>query len=311
MRWSSRASIVALLVSIPLVLQAQSSPVTAVEKVADGIWMAQTDKGSNAGWFLIGDEVVAVDAGSDPATGKALLEKIQETAGKPVSYLVVTHAHGDHAGGVAPFVAAGAQVLCQENAAAAVASLVQGHAKAGLLALSDRLAFVGGPRRAGIYFLGPGHSNGDLFVFLPDDKVLFSGDLALAGRAPYMQSSDVDAKGWENILGRLAQLDVDKIVPGHGKRGTRQALAETYAYVKKVNELARMMLAERVPEDLVEARLRRPNSGIEPTAITPELVANVRGVMRADTAKAATPTAPPAKPAPTAKPSPKAPAKKG
>jgi len=265
--------------------------------------MAQTEKGSNAGWFLLGDAVVVVDTGSDAATGKVLQDKVQETAGKPVRFVVITHAHGDHAGGLAPFVAAGAEVICQENAASAVAPLVTkaSSTKSGLLAMSDRLGFFGSPRRAAVYFLGPAHSSGDIFLYLPDDKILFSGDLALGGRAPYMQSPDVDAKGWEAALNRLALLDVDKIIPGHGSVAERKALADAYGYVKKVNELAQMLIKENIGEDFIEARLRRPNSGIEPGDITPDIIANIRGVLRAEKARAAksapvaTPTRPPEK----------------
>ena len=284
--------------SLPFAGLAQTPPAVSVQKVGDGVWMAQTEKGSNAGWFLLGEAVVVVDTGSDAATGKALQDKVQETAGKPVRFVVITHAHGDHAGGLAPFVAAGAQVICQENAAAAVAPLV-GNAsatKSGLLAMSDRLAFFGSPRRAAIYFLGPAHSSGDVFIYLPDDKILFSGDLALGGKAPYMQSPDVDPKGWESVLNRLAQLDLDKIIPGHGSVSERKSLADTYGYVKKINELAQMLLKENIGEDFIEARLRRPNSGIEPADITPDVIANIRGVLRAERARKPTPVATPTRP---------------
>jgi cyclase len=282
---------------------AQTAPGVSVQKVGDGVWMAQTEKGSNAGWFLLGDAVVVVDTGSDAATGKVLLDKVQETAGKPVRFVVITHAHGDHAGGLAPFVAAGAEVICQENAAPAVAPLVTkaSSTKSGLLAMSDRLGFFGSPRRAAVYFLGPAHSSGDILLYLPDDKILFSGDLALGGKAPYMQSPDVDAKGWEATLNRLAQLDVDKIIPGHGSVAERKALADAYGYVKKVNELAQMLLKENIGEDFIEARLRRPNSGIVPADITPDIIANIRGVLRAEKARTgkpapvATPASPPEK----------------
>ncbi len=292
MRSRVASLVVALAWAFPLAAAAQTAPAISVQKVGDGVWMAQTEKGSNAGWFLLGDAVVVVDTGSDPATGTALLEKIKETAGKPVRYVVITHAHGDHAGGVAPFAATGAQILCQENAAPGIASLVApaSPTRSGVLTISDRLGFFGSPRRAAVYFLGPAHSSGDLFVFLPDDKILFAGDLALGGKAPYMQSPDVDAKGWEATLNRLAQLDVDKIIPGHGSLAQRKSLADTYAYVKKINELAQTMVTENVPEEMIEARLRRPNSGIEPADITPEVIANIRGVLRAERARAARPT---------------------
>jgi cyclase len=304
MRRGARILLPALLLLFPIVSEAQPSRVTSVEKVAEGVWMATTDQTSNVGWFLLGDEVVVVDAGADAATGKALLDKIQETAGKPVRYLIITHAHGDHAGGTGVFVAAGADVICSESSAPGLAPLVGGASKgkSGLLALSERLVLFGNTRRVAIYFLGPAHSAGDIVVLLPDEKILFSGDVALSKRAPYMQSPDVDPKGWENILARLAKLDIEKVVPGHGTLGTRQAIADTYGYVKKVNDLAHTLVQEKVNETLIEARLRRPDTELESASITPDLIANIRAVMRWEIGNpAATPASKPTKAAPAAK----------
>ncbi len=295
-----RGVLPALLFLLPIAAAAQTSKVTSVEKVVEGVWMAKTSQGSNVGWFLVGDEVVAVDAGGDAETGKAVLEKIQETARKPVRYVVVTHAHGDHAGGLGPFVAAGAEVICHENAAPALAPIVAASSKtkSGLLAFSDRLGLLGGTRRAVAYFLGSAHTSGDIVVLLPEEKVLFSGDIALATGGPYMQSPDVDPAGWENILARLSKLDVVKVVPGHGAVGTQKAISDTLTYVKTINDVARTLVAENVDENLIEARLRRPDSGLDPALITPELLGNIRAVMRAQKTK----------PGPT--PSPKPPAGK-
>lgn len=304
MRRGARILLPALLLLFPIVSEAQPSRVTSVEKVADGVWMATTDQTSNVGWFLVGDEVVVVDAGADAATGKALLDKIQETAGKPVRYLIITHAHGDHAGGTGVFVAAGADVICSESSAPGLAPLVgaASKGKTGLLALSERLVLFGNTRRVAIYFLGPAHTAGDIVVLLPDEKILFSGDIVLGKRAPYMQSPDVDPSGWENILARLAKLDIEKIVPGHGTLGTRQAIADTYGYVKKMNELAHTLVLEKVSETLIEARLRRPDTELEAASITPDLIANIRAVMRWEIGKAAaTPAPKPTKAAPAPK----------
>ena len=156
MRRIARSLIPVLLLLAPAVSQAQASKVTSVEKVVDGVWMAQTDQGVNAGWILAGDEVIAVDAGSDAATAKALLEKIQETAGKPVRYLVITHTHGDHAGGAPVFIAAGAQLVCSETAAPALASFASGatRPRLSLLAFSARFVMFCARQRIALYLPG-------------------------------------------------------------------------------------------------------------------------------------------------------------
>jgi len=283
-----------------------------VQKIADGVWMGTPDRGANVGWFLASDGVVVVDSGNDAETAKSVLGKIAETAGKPVRFVVITHAHGDHAGGVAVFAAAGARVICHENAAAPIAGLLAQARSAdpkstdsGVMAVSDRLAFLGGSRRAAIYYLGPGHTNNDLIVFLPEEKILFSGDLVVSGRLPYVQSADADPLGWEQILNRLAALGVARIVPGHGDAGTQQAVSDTYAYIHKINQLATELIRTRVPDDLYEMKLRDPDNRIENVSVTPEHIANVRAAVKFERARLE--AASKATPAPGKSPTPKPP----
>jgi glyoxylase-like metal-dependent hydrolase (beta-lactamase superfamily II) len=305
MRWMKRILPLTFFSLLAVPMRAESR-VTTVDRIADGVWMAQTDQGVNAGWFLVGDEVVAVDTGSDAETGKALLQKIAETAGRPVRFLIITHAHGDHAGGIGPFVAAGATVLCQENAAPPVSQLVasEGKSRSGLMAIFDGLGLVGGTRRVAIYYMGPAHSRGDLVVFLPDDKVLFPGDVVSTTKAPYMQSADVDPSGWESLLTRLLQIDADRVAPGHGAAGKKESIAATLAYVRKVNQLAKEMIAENVPDALVEAKIHFKE---EASTVNPALIKNVTAAMAAEKAKAAaaTPAVNPTAPARTPTPRPK------
>jgi glyoxylase-like metal-dependent hydrolase (beta-lactamase superfamily II) len=290
----------------------------AVQKLADGVWMGVPDRGANVGWFTATDGVVVVDAGNDAETARSVLGKIAETAGKPVRYVVVTHAHADHVGGVAVFAAAGAHVICQENAVGPVAGLLaQARAaehkppEAGVIAIADRLGFLGGSRRAAIYFLGAGHTNGDLVVLLPEEKILFSGDLVVSGRLPYMQSADADPHGWEQILTRLVGLDVTKIAPGHGDVGTKQSIADTLAYVRKVNQIAKQFIDMKLPEDLYEMKLRDPDNRIENVTVSAEHIANVKAVVKLERARLERESAAPPGPTAAPRPTPPPPVKRG
>ena len=84
---------VVLLIALPALAQSKMG----VQKLADGVWAAQLERGANVGWFLYGDGVVAIDSGIDVATANEILKEIAEsTGGKPVRYLILTHAHADH-----------------------------------------------------------------------------------------------------------------------------------------------------------------------------------------------------------------------
>ena len=303
----SRAGILSFLAATLLPLAATAQPALAVQKLVEGVWAAEPALGANVGWFLLGDSVVAVDAGPDVATAREILKKIAETAGKPVRYLVLTHAHADHIGGARIFAEAGAQVICQENSAPAVVFLLTGGGSAAppaVLTVPERLMFVGGARRVEIHWLGPAHTKGDLIVLLPQEKILFSGDVALNRRLPYMQSSDVDPQGWIKALPRLAAAPVEKMVPGHGEIGSRNGISDTLAYVRRVSELALLFIQTRVPEDFFHVELRKPENRIENVNVNDDHIANVKAVVKIETERLtkATPSpAPKSARTPTAK----------
>jgi len=298
-------------------LLAQTPSRIPSQKVAEGVWASTTPGGANVGWFDIGGTVVAVDCGTSDEVARAILDEIQKTAGKKPGYVVVTHAHRDHVGGVAAFVAAGAQVVSSEKAASGVLTLFSapkpGANAPFLMTVSERTLLVGrGPRRAEIDYLGPGHTQGDVVVVVPDAGVLFCGDLAASGVLPFLRSDDVDTAGWEKILQRLAALKISKLVPGHGVIGPTQGIADTAAYIARVQQIATKIAMSGAPESVWEAQMADPSNVIQNVPLTPDHVENVKAVARRIAAQRAAPgatsaPAPPARATATPAPTPRTP----
>ena len=268
-----------------------SSAASTIEsqKIVEGVWAAPTPGGANVGWFLVGDTVVAVDSGTTPEAGRAIIAEIQKTAGHKPRYLVVTHAHRDHAGGVPAFAAAGVQVLSAERASPGVVALLRGAGggknasraePALLLTVSERSLFLSENGRAEVDFLGPGHTQGDLVVVLPERGVLFSGDLAVNGVLPFLRSADVDPLGWEKILTRLAALKIEAMIPGHGAIGPREGITDTAAYLRRVIEIGQKIVLAGQPETVWEAQVRAPENVIENVRPTPDHIANAIAVAK-------------------------------
>ena len=300
----STAFAAALVLAAPASAQSKLKPM----KVVDGVWAAQPDKGANVGWFLLGDGVVAVDAGADAANGAEILKAIAETTGgKPVRTLILTHAHADHSGGARAFAAAGARVVCQEGVAGQILAFVTQatsdpndpmYGKSSLRpvveSISERAISVDGLHNVQVYFLGAAHTKGDLVVYLANDKVLFSGDIALNGRMPFLQSPDVDPAGWEKALLTLSKVPAEKLVPGHGDIGSKEGIADSLAYLHAVNQLARKFVDNAMRDDMMDAQIRAPENEVKNIPVTDAHIANVKAAVRAMREKAAKPTPTPA-----------------
>jgi cyclase len=304
-----RALFTALAVAAVLAAPASAQSKLKVDKVADGVWAAQPEKGANVGWFLLGDGVVAVDSGADASNGAEILKSIAETTGgKPVRTLILTHAHSDHSGGARAFAAVGARIVCQEGVAGQILAFVTQstsdpkdpmYGKSSLRpvveSLSERAILVDGLHNVQIYYLGAAHTKGDLVIYLANDKVLFSGDLALNGRMPFLQSPDVDPAGWEKALQVLAKVPAEKLVPGHGDIGSTAGIADSLAYLHAVNQLAKKFVDNAMRDDMMDAQIRAPENEVKNIPVTEAHVANVKAAVKAMRDKAnAKPTPTPA-----------------
>ena len=79
--------------------------------------------------------------------------------------------------------------------------------------LNERMTLYRGDREIQILFLGRAHTGGDVMVYLPQDRLVFTGDVAFSGPS-FLGDGYVDE--WPETLEKLKALDFDVFVPGHG-----------------------------------------------------------------------------------------------
>ena len=82
------------------------------------------------------------------------------------------------------------------------------------ITLMDRLTIYLGERRLEFLHL-PGHTPNGIGLYLPEERLLFAGDVAFNNYRPYLGLSTIGE--WQNTLRRIAELDVERIIPGHGE----------------------------------------------------------------------------------------------
>jgi glyoxylase-like metal-dependent hydrolase (beta-lactamase superfamily II) len=176
--------------------------------------------GGNALALLRDDGVVVIDT-KLPGWGGAIRDAIEAATDRPVTTIINTHAHPDHAGGNADFPG-GVEIVAHANA-------VKGGLRA-TKAVGDRLTLLSGADQIDLYYFGRGHTDGDLVVVFPQKRLAYFGDLFPAKAAPVVDvSSGGSAVALPDTLRRaLTEITgVTRVVTGHpeGLEATRDPRA--------------------------------------------------------------------------------------
>jgi len=211
--------------------QAPTITVTA-DKLADGVFYL-TGGTHHSVAIEQSDHIVLVEAPLNEARSQALIAKVGELfPGKPIKYLVNTHVHFDHSGGLRTFVDAGATIVTHKlnapyyqkvwanphtlNPDALVRSKKAPHFET----FGDKLVLGDASRKIEIHNIAEsGHNDGFALVYLPAEKILVEADAytPAAASAPLPASPNPYSVNLYNNLQRL-KLDVDKIAALHGPR---------------------------------------------------------------------------------------------
>ncbi|MGV2940437.1 MBL fold metallo-hydrolase [Mesobacillus sp. LC4] len=94
----------------------------------------------------------------------------------------------------------------------------------------DKLVLQGSERTVELYHFGGGHTESDLFMYLPDEQVLFAGDLVFVNNHAWMGHGNPHE--WLTILEKMQKFAVSSIVPGHGNAGSHEDLQNTKEYIE-------------------------------------------------------------------------------
>jgi glyoxylase-like metal-dependent hydrolase (beta-lactamase superfamily II) len=208
---------------------APTSLVAPPEKLADGVWVFPAYARSVAIEFT--DHVAVFEAAETEAQSNEVIASIKQTIpGKPIRYLINSHSHFDHIGGMRTYAAEGATIITHRDN---IPFYQQVWANPRTIA-PDRLARSGrtatfegvvgarmltdGARRVIIYhYPGNMHNSGMLMVYLPAEKILIEADSFSPPATPLTSPPNALAnlKHFVDSIDRL-QLDVEQVVPVHG-----------------------------------------------------------------------------------------------
>jgi glyoxylase-like metal-dependent hydrolase (beta-lactamase superfamily II) len=228
---------VALSIDVPPnIRQAQPPTPQAIksEVLSDGVWNLWLDARDRAVVVEFRDYVAVVEAHDGEAVSIAAIDAVKKLVpGKPIRYIINTHSHFDHSGGLRTYVAEGARVITHrenipfyEQVWANPRTINPDRlAKSGRQAVFEGVVgsrtLTEGARELVLYhYAGNMHNAGMLMVYLPKERILIEAD----SYSPSDNPNDVPTAipnlvHFHDAVDRL-RLDVDMIVPMHGRLAT-------------------------------------------------------------------------------------------
>ncbi|MFW6066407.1 MAG: MBL fold metallo-hydrolase [Planctomycetota bacterium] len=193
-------------------------------KLAEGVFVRQAV--DNISWFDLGGKVAIIDALEDRGEADAVFGALSETIGEtPVTCVINTHTHGDHVALNKTFRKHfGAEIINARTAD-----------------IPPEGRWFQGPRRRALMLpMGGLHTDEDCVIHLPDDRILFTGDLFGWGMIPLIRGLNAETmQRLERVYERLISFDAETIVPGHGPPATTEHLRRFVRYLHELAAAAR------------------------------------------------------------------------
>src|SRR3954465_4620416 len=204
-------------------------------RLSDNAYAYTAEGDPNTGVVIGDDAAMVIDTQATPVMAADVIRRIREVTDKPIKYVVMSHYHAVRVLGASAYANEGAsEVIASED----TRDLIVERGAADMKSEIERfprlfravetipgltwptLTFKGemtvwlGRLEVKLLQLGRGHTKGDTVAWLPQQKILFSGDLIEYGATPYC--GDAYYTNWPATLDALAALQPEKVVPGRG-----------------------------------------------------------------------------------------------
>jgi cyclase len=221
-----------------------------VKEVATDVYLERGYRGGNVGFVDTGEGIVCIDLPMMPDDARQWVATIERQRAQPVVAVVQTDF--DLPRVLSTCLAGGsliahdavwepmAKVYGRERTVQRVNEMLGDGADWEVrmpdVTFTDHLVLKRGNKEIHVLHAG-GHSPGTSMVHLPEDRVVFTGDLVFNGRHPTMQYAQ--SKAWLTALNRLRKMSVETIVPGHGQVAGKEATHPLSEYIREIRSIVR------------------------------------------------------------------------
>ena len=237
----------------PTPASAQSArPAIETTKVAgtDNVYIFR-NVGHQAMFVVTPEGVIATDpiAYGKPTGGKDYLEAIRKVTDKPVKYVVYSHHHYDHIAGGQAFKDAGAVFVAHENAKKRLARIKDPHTVIPDVTFKRFKTIALGGTTLELHYLGVNHSDSNIVMRLPKEKIVFVVDTIPIGSFPGRGFIDIEPLASETFIKKVMAMKWDRLIPGHpgspnDRLGTKQDAQDILTLMREASAGMKVLAQE-------------------------------------------------------------------
>jgi glyoxylase-like metal-dependent hydrolase (beta-lactamase superfamily II) len=236
-------ALLAFALAAPALAQQPQRPQIETKKVdgTENVYIFRN--GGHQSMFIVTrDGVIATDpiAYGRPTGGQQYVDEIRRVTDKPIKYLIYSHHHFDHIAGGKAFKDAGARVIGHKNIKAHLAATQDPHTVMPDEFFDGTKTIKLGGTTLELSYLGPNHSDSNIVMRLPKEKIVFVVDTIPVGAFPGLGFVDIYPLETEAFIKKVIALDWERMIPGHpgqpGDRlGTKQDAQDILALMQEAS----------------------------------------------------------------------------
>jgi len=238
-----------------------TTPGTEIVELEAGVYARLHEGLTNAGIIIGDDSVLVIDSLRVPSFARDLIQDVKTITDKPIGFVIDTHSHWDHSWGNEEFP--DATIIGHKNCYAEmidvewneewrkkVVSSNDPWSEEGNLVnitppnmtFETSMQLYFGGRELDLKYFGRAHTSGDIYIHLPKEKIVFTGDVAQDGGVPYL--GDCYPADWPETDNQLASLPIEKFMSGHGPIGDHNALVEAKDFIHTLVDSVKHAIAD-------------------------------------------------------------------
>ena len=238
-----------------------ATPGTEIIELETGVFARLHEGLTNAGIIVGDDSVLIIDSLRVPSFARDLIKDVKDITDKPIQFVIDTHSHWDHSWGNEEFP--DATIIGHKNCYAEmidvewneqwrkkVTSSNDPWSEEGNIVnitppnmtFETSMQMYFGGRELDLKYFGRAHTSGDIYIHLPKEKIVFTGDVAQDGGVPYL--GDCYPVDWPDTDNKLAALPIERFMSGHGPIGDHKALEGARDFIHNLVDSVKSAIAD-------------------------------------------------------------------